>query len=413
MNISRISCIECKGRYCNNYADCPIYSKVRIMNKSLDALKKTEITGQSPAPFVGHYGYPHVNVGILAPPEKVKDPELYDAPRTWAKDNYGIPQIVAYRSSLVNSRFVSSVKDRSGKLLEISREVAMASRPADVEIHLQKAPLMRMSFDLETAPMGPSARLKSAEITSNPKVATTVEKTVTDTDWKAQDAVVYLHDKGFDENFIMRLFSVGTLGIGENRKLVPTRWSITATDDILGKNAIEQIKSFSNYLGYSAYFGGYLGNYYLLLFFPEPWSYELFENFVPSGRWVENVSGKYSTDYESVHGRKDYAESTAGGYYTVRLVAAEHLAGIKKQGSVLALRFITDEYAVPLGVWVTREATRKALANKPVEFSSKELMLQYAAMKIKKQFNFDISHLLANSVLLRELRTQSKLSGFL
>ena len=376
-------------------------------------LKKTEITGQSPAPFVGHYGYPNVNVGILAPPEKVKDPELYDAPKIWAKDNYGIPQIVAYRSSLVNSRFISSVKDRSGKLLEISREVAMASKPADVEIHLQKAPLMRMSFDLETAPMGPSAKLKSAAITSNPKIAAAVEKAVADTDWKANDAVVYLHDKGFDENFIMRMFSVGTLGIEENRKLVPTRWSITATDDILGKNAIEEVKKQSNYLGYSAYFGSYLGNYYLLLFFPEPWSYELFENMVPSGRWSESVAGKYSTDYEGVNGRKDYAESTAGGYYTVRLVAAEHLAGIKKQGSVLALRFITDEYAVPLGVWVTREATRKALANKPVEFSSKELMLQYAAMKIKKQFNFDISHLLANSVLLRELRTQSKLSGFL
>ncbi|MEK6968676.1 MAG: hypothetical protein AABX51_08705 [Nanoarchaeota archaeon] len=413
MNISRISCIECKGRYCNNYQDCPIYSKTKVFLKSSDILKKTEITGQSPAPFVGHYGYPHVNVGILAPPEKVKNPELYDAPNTWAKDNYGIPQIVAYRSSLVNSRFVSSVKDKSGKLLEISREVAMASRPADVEIHLQKAPMMRISFDVETAPMGPSARLKSAAITSNPKVSSAVEKAVSDTDWKAQGAVVYLHEKGFDENFIMRLFSVGTLGIEQNRKLVPTRWSITATDDILGKDAINQVKSFSNNLSYSAYFGNYLGNYYLVLFFPEPWSYELFENYVPSGRWAENVSGKYSTDYENVNGRKDYAESTAGGYYTVRLAISEYLASIKRQASCLVLRFITDEYAVPLGVWVTREATRKALQNKPVEFSSKELMLQYASMKIKKQFNFDISHLLRNSILLREMKTQAKLSRFL
>lgn len=413
MNISRISCIECKGRYCNNYSDCPVYSKARVMMKSSDVLKKTEITGQSPAPFVGHYGYPNVNVGILAPPEKVENPELYDAPKIWAKENYRIPQIVAFRSSLVNSRFVSAVKDMSGKLLEISREVAMASRPADVEIELQKAPLMRMSFDVETAPMGPSARLKSAEITSNTKVAAAVEKAVADTDWKAQNAVVYLHDKGFDENFIMRMFSVGTLGLEKNRKLVPTRWSITATDDILGKHTIDEVKKQSNHLGYSAYFGSYLGNYYLLLFFPEPWSYELFESYVPSGRWAENPSGKYSTDYENVNGRKSYAESTAGGYYTVRLAIAEHLAGIKRQASCLALRFITDEYAVPLGVWVTREATRKALQNKPIEFSSKELLLNYAAAKIKKNFNYDVGEMLHNSVLLKEMRTQAKLNKFL
>lgn len=376
-------------------------------------LGKAEITGQSPAPFVGHFGYPHVNVGILAPPEKVENPELYDAPKTWAKDNYGIPQIVSFRSALVNSRFTAMVKDRGGKLVEISKEVAMASRPADVDIKLQKAPLMRMSFDVETAPMGPSARLKSAEITSNTKVAAAVEKAVADTDWKAQDAVVYLYDKGFDENFIMRMFSVGTLGIEENRKLVPTRWSITATDDILGKHAIEEVRKQPNHLGYSAYFGSYLGNYYLLLFFPEPWSYELFESYVPSGRWAENSSGKYSTDYENVNGRKDYAESTAGGYYTVRLAIAEHLAGIKRQASCLALRFITDEYAVPLGVWVTREATRKALQNKPIEFSSKELLLNYAAAKIKKSFNYDIDEMLHKSILLKEMREQSRLSGFL
>ncbi|MCH7783699.1 hypothetical protein IID62_11605, partial [candidate division KSB1 bacterium] len=40
---------------------------------------------------------------------------------------------------------------------------------------------------------------------------------------------------------------------------------------------------------------------------------------------------------------------------------------IKKQGSVLALRFITGDYTLPLGVWVTRESARKSMQSKPIE----------------------------------------------
>ncbi|MBW3018466.1 hypothetical protein KY325_04870, partial [Candidatus Woesearchaeota archaeon] len=68
--------------------------------------------------------------------------------------------------------------------------------------------------------------------------------------------------------------------------------------------------------------------------------------------------------------------------------------------------------AGPLGGWVVREATRKALKTKPIHFSSKELMLNYARLKIKKQFNFDLDLLLKKSLLLKEQKFQSKLSQF-
>ena len=90
----------------------------------------------------------------------------------------------------------------------------------------------------------------------------------------------------------------------------------------------------------------------------------------------------------------------------------EKLKEIKRQASVLALRFITDEYTMPLGVFVTREATRKAVHNKPIEFASKELMFKYARHFIRKKFNADVDHLLNHSVLLRNIKTQSKLSQF-
>ena len=67
---------------------------------------------------------------------------------------------------------------------------------------------------------------------------------------------------GFDENYLSRILSAGTLGVKTQRKLVPTRWSITATDDTIGKELISQVKDCAQG-EYWAWFGGYLGNYFL------------------------------------------------------------------------------------------------------------------------------------------------------
>ena len=120
----------------------------------------------------------------------------------------------------------------------------------------------------------------------------------------------------------------------------------------------------------------------------------------------------YMTDHESYDGRKYYADDTAGGYYTVRLAILEKLRELKRQASVLALRFITDEYTMPLGVWCTREAARKAVANKPIEFSSKELLINYAQSLVKKKFGYNVEYILKDSILLRNIKSQSKLSQF-
>jgi hypothetical protein len=121
----------------------------------------------------------------------------------------------------------------------------------------------------------------------------------------------------------------------------------------------------------------------------------------------------FMTDHEPYEGRKYYAEETAGGYYTVRLAILEKLNQMKKQGSILALRFITGDYTLPLGVWVTREASRKAMETRPIEFSSKELMLEYAKKLAKKKFNFNLDNILKNSKLLKNIKQQSKLIKFL
>jgi hypothetical protein len=407
----QIQCLKCKGRRFCGRSFCPIYAKAESMFKVKDRLDKEDFFGASPAPFIGRYGYPRINVGILVPPEVKDDAWQYDAPKYWSSENYQIPALIDLRSSLVNSRFTANIKDHS-KMLEISQEVGMASKPVELEINLEKKPSFRLNQQPDVAPMGPNAQLKKATITSNPKIDAKVDKVVSDTDFKANSAIVYLYEQGFDENFLAKLLSVGNLGVKPDRKLVPTRYSITATDDILAKNILEEVRDFPSY-DYAAYFGSYLGNYYLFLFFPEIWSYELFETYLPKASWNVSSEIQYMTDFEGYAGRKEYAENCGGGYYSVKLAVLEKLKKLGKQAGVLALRFITGEYSVPLGVWVTREASRKSLSSKGLVFGDKELMLKYACSLVQKKFGYDVNNLLHNSILLKTMKSQKKLNMFM
>src|SRR3989338_10463311 len=239
---------------------------------------KQQFQGSAPAPFIGRFGYPNVNLGILSP-QFTGEMEQYDSPRLWAKNNFGIGEIAANRYSLVNSRSIASVKQLTGKFLQIAQEVGMAKTASEVEIALKKPPQLSLKPEKEIIPFGPGSEVQKARITANTKVDSRVEKVVRDTDLKAALAIVDLYKKGFEENSLAKLISVGNLGLKQNRKLVPTRWSITAIDDTLGKQLIREVKDLPTG-EYAAYFGGGWGNYYLLLFFPEVWSYELFETYL-------------------------------------------------------------------------------------------------------------------------------------
>lgn len=379
--------------------------KERILNAALlrakPLLQKEEFTGSGVAPFIGKYGYPNVNIGFLAPQQTQEDAWKHDAPRHWGTTNTKIPEIVNYRTALVNSKIQANIKIQD-KFVTLAQELALSSKPVDIDVSLTKKPTLSLTPDQYTAPMGPNAQLKKITLASNPHIPTRVQKYFDDTDALAAEALTNLYSHNIDENSLSRMLSVGAFG--KQRKLVPTRWSITATDDILANNKLEKVRDMPISSDFSAHFGSYLGNYYLILNLPREWSYELFEIYVQPNKL------EYSTDYEEHSGRKTYAEQCAGGYYTVRLALAEHLAELKKQQTAIVIRFITNEYVLPLGVWVTREATRKSLESAPIKFASKELLLTYAKNIAKKKFGLDIEPLLEKSKLIKE--KQEKINKF-
>lgn len=386
--------------------DCPICAREKAIFNIRSQWLKEDFQGSTPTPFVGRVGYPHVNVGLMSLTSISETAWKHDAPNYWAEHNYSVPQVVDLRSSLINSRFKASVRS-SSKVLELAQEVGIAYRPADVEVNLEKKPSLSVKYDYQITAMGPSAKLKSARLVSNPKVHTKVDKVVSDTDLKATEGINYLYESGFSENVLSRMLSIGTLGVKMQRKLVPTRWSITATDDAIGKNIVNELQDFSEH-DPSFYFGDYLGNYFLVCVFPGLWGYELFEMYVPKDGRIHS----YTTDWESFRGRKDYADNTTGGYYACRIGVLERLKEIKRKGSVLVLRFISDEYNAPLGVWVVREATRKAMHGKPLEFGDKDLLLTYVKHFAKKRFGANVEPILKQSKLLDQILVQKRLGEF-
>ncbi|MFH2021564.1 MAG: hypothetical protein ABIJ34_09205 [archaeon] len=401
------SCPFCGGSRLEHLRNCPkVYSIIN--QKQFNQKAKQDYFGASPNVFVGKFGYPNVNVGFLS---NETLPEDIDDPKGWSVKKYDIPKIVDLRTALINSRFKADVKTFDSKFLELTQEIAQAEKPTDVEVHLDKKPFFDINLNRDITPYGPNVKLEKAELTENPIIKKPVDRVVSDTDLKANEGINYLYSKGYDEHFLTKLISVGTLGTKQNRKLVPTRWSITAVDDTLGKKLITEIKDYQEY-EYALHFGGYLGNYYLIMFFPEIWSYELFETYIGNPEKINPDEIETATDYEPYAGRKEYAKDTVGGYYAARLGILEYLKQKKRQASVLALRFITDEYYMALGVWVVRQATREALKSKLILFSNKQEMMENAKKIISDRFAFASETLTNQSQLLKNLREQSKLSKF-
>lgn len=390
-------CIFCKSPY-HDYRRCPLAHKV-VAQRSLKA--EQDYTAQSPNVFVGSYGYPRVNVGFL----NVGEYTEHDEPLKWSRENKQIPHIVGLRSSLINSNFNQHIKSFSDRLTTMAQEVSMARRPADLEVHLKKKPRLRTSFNQDAQPHGPNAPLKQARFTGNVATDHRVEKVVDDTDRKAASGLGALYGKGVDEHRLTRLLSIGNLGVGAQRTMVPTRWSITAVDDTLGKQLIARLKQRPEG-ECTVFIGGYLGNEYVILCYDDVWSYELFEGYLPRLRAAGDAA--WETDYEGYKGRTEYAQETAGGYYAARLSILEELLRRGRQASVLALRFVTQEYSTPLGVWVVREAVRKAMQNGR-SFPDREHLHRFVVQHCKERFGSDVTGLLAQSRLLKNLKTQTRL----
>ncbi|MEM2983110.1 MAG: hypothetical protein QXH17_08110, partial [Candidatus Bathyarchaeia archaeon] len=255
------------------------------------------------------------------------------------------------------------------RLLEDFQELAMSKRPAEAEAIFSRRPSGPIILDEYVQPFGPSAPMKKF-IVPNISVDSRIERAFYDTDMKASEAILSLYDAGVLVTRIQRAFSLGMFGIRSRRRLVPTRWAITAVDTSISSRIIEEIKKYPTIDEYYVYTFKNIGNLYAAIFIPESWSFEWIEAWYPKTFWnYDGSTPELMGDYETYGGRTSYA-SVGGCYYAARLAVAEKLRRISRQASCLVLREIHPDYILPVGVWNVRESVRAMLKTEPVKFDT-------------------------------------------
>jgi len=342
------------------------------LSKYGNLFRSDSISGSSPPSiFVGSYGYPKVGVGPMVPPIH-GDTTLLDSPELWLGKT--LEDIVNFRLSLVRGIEKISIQNTQGRFIENLHEVAMSSHSIDTDLQFHKTTLPVTTIDGESAPFGPVGDIKSAKFFGT-RSDKSIERVYYDHDLKAQDAVLTLYNKGIDISKIQKCFSIGMLG--KKRKLVPTKWSITATDDIISKSLVSEILEFDLIDSCRIFSHDHLGNMFSVILFPHRWLFEMQE------AWHDENKVGFGFDSEDARGI-DHAPAIAGAYFAAKLGVAEYLVQKKLQAAVLVLREIRPEYAVPVGVWQIREAIRAAMKKEPyiagnfidgVNFASKRMSI--------------------------------------
>jgi len=403
-------CLSCRGsKLLCGKSSCPVLVRIYSFNKVASLLLEEQISGASPPDvFVGWKGYPHVNAGPLIPPE-TDDTSLLANPSVWL--GLSIAEIAEMRIRLVRGSFKTHVKRPwdAGKLYYETLETALSSRPAYVDAVLSGKPRAEVLLDSEVQPMGPLAPVKDLSV-SGVRGDRKLEKVFYDHDLKTTNALKYLYESKVSTYSMVRVLSVGGTGLQKDRRLVPTRWSITAVDDIVSKYLRDHYVKRNPLINeYRVYEYTKLGNRFIILMIPEPWQYESIEAWFPGTLWNPDVNNiAMIGDWEGYWGRKDYA-SMGGCYYAARFSVAEKLKEEGRQASVLVLREIYKDYIMPLGVWLVREMVRKALSQKPLKFTSLTEALNYVFSRLKIPRNAWIN----NSVILSGIGKQTSMVDFL
>jgi hypothetical protein len=405
---------------------CAIHVKAATLAAHHKEFDSEQISGSSPpGVFVGRFGYPKVFVGPMVPPVS-GDTEILDTPEWWM--GKGFDEIVDFRYSLLRAYSKANVFDahKGSRLIDTLQEVAMMTKPVDTELVLTRPPRKILDLREDSQPFGPIAPLASFQ-TGNSSVDDRIEKAFYDGDLPADDAILQLYRNGVMVTRIQRAFSLGMFGDNKRRKLVPTRWSITAVDSNLSLKLMARVRQHSLIDKYRVYKYTYLDNTYVGILTPESWRFEWIEAwFEPellatSFPDVNMVTDVETTSYVSADGhrpvmlgdsegfrdRKTYAKP-GGCYYSARLAVTEFLDGIRRQAGAIMLREIHPGYIMPVGVWNVRESLRALFKTRFQQFDSIDAAMNYVATI----FEIPKRGWIENSALLQKAYFQRKISEF-
>ncbi len=379
------------------------YLKKLTSNVYIPSIKVgRELHGSTPpSVFIGAWNYPKVYAGPMIA-QQHGDTAIMDKPESWIPEEKTQEEIIRYRMNLVRGKQFNLVTNLENRYVEKLQEIALAAGSTESEALFECTP-KGMSFSDEHTPFGPSAPIEKFDFDCV-KWEKNLEKTYYDSDLKAADAVMDLHSQSLPFSSIQKAFSVGAIGNKKRRRLVPTRWSITACDSIIGNRLLKQVREYEVIDSYQVHEFASLNNYYSVLLLPTNWQYEWMEAFL---HLLGNEELIFS-DYEHNKGKKQYSR-VGGCYYSCKMAVLEELARQHKQAGAIILREAYSGY-VPLGVFNVRENVRNAMGQIPTEFEDIKTALRHISTKLE----LPVKRFIKQSDLLRELlkSRQTTLSCF-
>lgn len=375
-------CAECKGKGLCGLPRCPIMSR---FHAQLAIKPSMDYQGSSPSVFIGSFGYPDLQGGPLL----INDS---DNPLDWINRNLGMEDIVGIRARTIRGN--AGLHQVAGNL----KEIAISSIPLDVDISFAKPVSFSLNFDGTVAPVGLTGPVKHMDVIGSARVERAVDRITSDSDVMATDACIALMDADIDVYQITKLMTAGLLG--KRRKFVPTRWAITAVDDTLSIQLKKEISRFPPLEEIRLFDGEIYGNRILCILVPGDWKYEMIECWGKRTLWAGDEE-VIVQDREGMN-KKGYSP-ISGAYYSARLAACEYLKNIRRCARVIVIRSISSDYWAPLGTWVIREATRKAMNTQPMICPSLDVAAHQVSARLGSGSWF------MHSTLIPELKTQRTL----
>lgn len=354
-----------------------------------------------PSVFIGAWNYPKVYAGPMIAPLH-GDTSIMDMPEAWIPSNRKQEEIIGYRMDLVRGKKINHVRDLETPYAETLQEIALSKVSVESEAKFGHSP-QGYSFGEEHTPFGPSAPLESFRMEPG-RWEPYLEKAFNDTDLTATDAILKLHAEGVSFTGIQKALSVGTLGLGRARRMVPTRWAITACDTAIGDAMLEKVRQNSLLDSFQVREFSSLHNHYAVLLMPTGWQYEWIEAFLQVMGREELVF----SDWEG-HSKKTGYSPVGGCYYSCKMAILEALEREGRQAGAIVFREARKGY-VPLGVFNVRENVRQAMQQPSRVFEGMGEALSYISTKM----TLPMDRFIGESTLLEGLKheRQTTLSMF-
>jgi hypothetical protein len=362
---------------------------------------KTLEGASPPSIFVGSWNYPKVYAGPMISPSH-GDIRIMDSPESWIPRNLSQDEIIGYRMNLVRGKRLLDVRDLSCRFSEQLRDIALSSASLESEAVFSDPPCGGFLGE-EHTPFGPSARLDRFE-TCQAKWDAGLEKVYWDTDLTAENAIIHLHAEGLPLSVVQKALSAGVVGRKKDRRLVPTRWAITACDTTIADRLLSKLRHCEVIDSFRVYEFSSLCNHYAVILMPAPWEFEWMEAFLH----VTGDDERIFSDHEGNRGKKEYSR-VGGCYYSSKMAVLEALSREGKQAGVIILREARKGY-IPMGVFNVRENVRNAMLQPPLVFEDLTASLNHVSRKLQ----LPVSRFIRESTLLSESvkKKQMHLSDF-